>query len=204
MRPRKRRPLNGGRRQPNPTPATPLARRRKRMFQQTGWGPMGFLLLICGGVLAWYFPFALSPPHRPGENGQETASPDTQKAPANPRRRALPSSPLIDPQRFDFYRVLPEARVTVTEQASPRPRAVSEPGTYLVQAGVFSTQSDADKVKARLALLGLVGEIQPLENQGKPAYRVRIGPINNPDELNRTRTRLGNNNIEFLVIPIAD
>ena len=44
---------------------------------------------------------------------------------------------------------------------------VTVPGTYVVQAGAFPDFAEADKVKARLALLGIVAEIQTAEADGR-------------------------------------
>ena len=104
--------------------------------------------------------------------------------------------------------MLPDAEVDVAEQ--PRatgavgPPPVSMPGTYVVQAGAFPNFAEADKVKARLALLGVVSEIQTADANGTTFHRVRIGPIDNLDELNRLRARLRQNGIEYLVIPVGD
>ena len=78
------------------------------------------------------------------------------------------------------------------------------PGTYVVQAGAFPDFAEADKVKARLALLGVVSEIQAAETNGRQFHRVRIGPIDNVDALNRLRVRLRQNGIEYLVIPVSE
>ena len=90
-----------------------------------------------------------------------------------------------------------------------RPRAaapplVSVPGTYVVQAGAFPDFAAADKVKARLALLGVVSEIQVADAGGTRFHRVRIGPIENLDQLNRLRARLRQNGIDHQVIPIGE
>ena len=78
------------------------------------------------------------------------------------------------------------------------------PGTYVVQAGAFPDFAEADKVKARLALLGIVAEIQTAEAEGRTFHRVRIGPIDNLDQLNRLRARLRQSRIDFMVIPVAE
>jgi cell division protein FtsN len=104
--------------------------------------------------------------------------------------------------------MLPDAEVEVTEQpktsrtAAPPP--VSVPGTYVVQAGAFPDFAAADKVKARLALLGVVSEIQTVDANGVQFHRVRIGPIENLAELNRLRARLRQNGIEHQVIPVGE
>ncbi|MDQ1303206.1 MAG: hypothetical protein QG595_1189, partial [Pseudomonadota bacterium] len=71
-------------------------------------------------------------------------------------------------------------------------------------AGAFPEFADADAVKARLALLGVVAEIQSAEADGRRFHRVRIGPIDDLDKLNRLRARLRQNRIEFMLIPVAE
>jgi cell division protein FtsN len=104
--------------------------------------------------------------------------------------------------------MLPDAEVEVAEEPqTPRvvaPPLVSLPGTYVVQAGAFPDFAAADKVKARLALLGVVSEIQVSDASGALFHRVRIGPIDNLDELNRLRARLRQNGIEHQVIPVGE
>ena len=55
----------------------------------------------------------------------------------------------------------------------------------IAAAGAFPEFADADAVKARLALLGIVAEIQSAEADGRRFHRVRIGPIDDLDKLNR-------------------
>mgnify|MGYP003493597344 CR=1 FL=1 len=62
----------------------------------------------------------------------------------------------------------------------------------------------ASRFTRRLALLGIVSEIQAADANGARFHRVRIGPIDNLDQLNRLRTRLRQNGIEYLVIPVGE
>lgn len=163
---------------------------------------MGALLVACGGLLAWYFRSALSRP--PGD-----ASPLAAVARSPGKSRAAQVPPATeDANRFEFYEMLPDAEVEVAEQANPaRPAApppVSRPGTYVIQAGAFPNFADADTVKARLALLGVVSVIQTAQANGGVFHRVRIGPIENLNEINRLRARLGQNGIEYQVIPVGE
>ncbi len=48
---------------------------------------------------------------------------------------------------------------------------------YALQAGAFRLYSQADRVKARLALLGIEAHIDGGESGGSSIYRVRIGPL---------------------------
>lgn len=190
--------------------ATGLRRRRNRRRSSAGLPrgfAMGIVLLVCTGLVAWYFRAALDAAFTPQEGApsveQKPAGKDGKPAPA---KEAPPPAEATD--RFEFYDMLPDAEVEVTEQPKASgpggPPPVSVPGTYVVQAGAFPNFAEADKVKARLALLGVVSEIQTADANGTTFHRVRIGPIDDLNELNRLRARLRQNGIEYLVIPVGE
>ena len=64
---------------------------------------------------------------------------------------------------------------------NPTGRAASQQSTgakgYVLQAGAFRLYSQADRVKARLALLGIEAHIDSGESGGSSIYRVRVGPL---------------------------
>ena len=56
-------------------------------------------------------------------------------------------------------------------------------------------------MKAQLALLGVEAVIQTTEVADKGMlHRVRVGPYRNLDEANRTRSLLGQNNIQVTLV----
>ena len=56
-------------------------------------------------------------------------------------------------------------------------------------------------MKARLALSGWEAVVQPVSLPDKSQrYRVRLGPYDNTDELNRVKTELGNRGFDVSVI----
>ncbi len=181
------------------------SRRKRRSHNRRSAGPsrgivVGLLLLVCAGVL-WFYRSALELV----PDGAPAAATSTAPAPA----AAEPESAVAEgSDRFEFYDMLPDAEVEVPEQPETSGGAilapVSVPGTYVIQAGAFPNFGEADKVKARLALLGIVSEIQAADANGARFHRVRIGPIDNLDQLNRLRTRLRQNGIEYLVIPVGE
>jgi cell division protein FtsN len=176
---------------------------------------MGVLLLVSTGLLAWYFRSALTtalegpPPVIASESTQaaKQASKSAGRSPGKPSAEQKTAATEAT-DRFQFYTMLPDAEVEVAEQlktSSPAaPPPVSVPGTYVVQAGAFPDFAAADKVKARLALLGVVSAIQTAHANGVQFHRVRIGPFENLDELNRLRARLQQNGIEHQVIPVGE
>ncbi|MGD8743569.1 MAG: SPOR domain-containing protein [Granulosicoccaceae bacterium] len=108
--------------------------------------------------------------------------------------------------RFDFYTILPEMEVAVPEEDLPitsnnKAKTVASPGSYILQAGAFRQLEQADRMKAELALLGIEANIQSvtIDNQST-WHRVRIGPYSNLEQLNKTRQRLRDNNINAMLL----
>jgi cell division protein FtsN len=109
--------------------------------------------------------------------------------------------------RFDFYEILPQFEVVVPEvESATRPVArsqpVEEPGSYVLQAGSFSALGDADRLKARIALLGIESRIQRVEIDDDVFHRVRIGPISDLEQLNRTRRQLRDAHVDTLLMKL--
>jgi len=115
--------------------------------------------------------------------------------------------------RFDFYTLLPELEVVIPDgdyEVQPEPEPVVRPepstsapvttGSYRLQAGSFRSAEEADRLRARLVLLGVEADIQTVKVNNQTWHRVRVGPFNNLDELNTVRKRLGNHSIKTLVM----
>jgi len=81
-----------------------------------------------------------------------------------------------------------------TSQAEP------DRSTYVLQAGAFKGQEDAESMKLKLALIGFEARIQPAEVNGVTFYRVRVGPFGQLDDMTRARNRLAENGIETSVL----
>ena len=106
---------------------------------------------------------------------------------------------------FEFYDVLPAFEVVVPDaeddfREDPRTVARARSGNYIIQAGAFATEGDADRMQARLALLGFESRIQRVSVDDSDYLRVRIGPVEDLAELNRIRRRLREERIDYLLI----
>jgi cell division protein FtsN len=79
--------------------------------------------------------------------------------------------------------------------------AAKLPERFWLQAGSFTSETDAENLKARLAFAGWQASIQQgvLPDKGT-RYRVRLGPYDNTDELNRMRNDLARNGFDVSVI----
>lgn len=124
-------------------------------------------------------------------------------------------APEQERRRFDFYNLLPDMEVVIPEReqpatpgGSPPPETTlePEPGTrYIMQAGSFQSFADADRMKANLALLGVESHIEQVTiDDGSRWHRVRIGPIDDFEQMVSTRERLADNDIEVMLIRVRE
>ena len=110
--------------------------------------------------------------------------------------------------RFKFYDMLPNFEVVIPEEDTvvsndSRPEPLDTPGIYVLQAGSFSSHNDADRMKARLAMLGISSRIQKVSVDEKDYHRVRIGPVDSLDQLNTLRSQLRDAEVDIMVIRVG-
>lgn len=135
-------------------------------------------------------------------NGGEQITPApaaTVEAPAEKPQNA-------EKPRFDFYTILPGTEEPATEKDIKQQDPASASKTqYYLQAGAFQNESDADNLKAKLALMGIEASIQTATVPDKGVWhRVRVGPYNNVDDLNRVRGTLTQNGITASLVKVHD
>jgi len=75
---------------------------------------------------------------------------------------------------------------------------------YVLQAGSYRNEADADRVRAQLALQGVNAKVQRVAVDTDVWHRVRIGPISSLEELNRVRRQLRAAEVDALVIRVGD
>jgi cell division protein FtsN len=166
-------------------------------------------LAIAGGV-AWYIlkgpsPFVSNAQHEAVKLAPEPAKP----APA-PAVKTAPSSAGVEAAsgvgegkpRFEFYKVLTDKQDTTpmpAEKGSGKPGQKAQSGAkevYYLQAGSFPSAEDADKMKARLSMLGMDVSVQTATIPDKGTWhRVRLGPYKGADEMNKVSAMLKQNGV---------
>ena len=125
----------------------------------------------------------------------------------------VPSQGHVDTSKptFEFYTMLPEMEVAVsdeevlerpsTEVSTDKDKVLA--GSYVLQVGSFRQLTDADRLKANLALLGLEAQIQTVSINGEETWhRVRVGPYDKSTRLNEARNRLKDNKINSILLKI--
>ncbi len=113
------------------------------------------------------------------------------------------------PPKYDFYEMLPKFEVVVPEKErdvrADLPAApVSSPGVYVLQAGSYRNQPDAERMRSMLAKQGIEATVQRVQVDADVWHRVRIGPIRDLKQLNDTRASLRKADIDVIVVRIGD
>ena len=167
-----------------------------------------FVGLVLGVVIAAGVVWYLNRSHSPFQNKDSSLQPADKKPGSASAPDALPSKP-GEKQRFDFYNILPGGQETAPAPKAPPPEAAVDAPVvnerYFLQAGAFGKKADADNLKGELALLGIeafVTEIT-LPEKGK-MFRVRSGPYNKAEEMNRVRTQMSQGGVQATVVKIKD
>ncbi len=189
---------------------TPV-RRRRRSKGAPAW--LWALVGLSGGLAIAYVVYLVMQPADSGRVTREISTPLEKPAQRDTRDvRKTTKKPIPPPPkpRFDFYNLLPEMEVVVPEQeirGTPTHegvKRVEQPGTYLLQAGSFPSHERADRLRARLALLGLETRIQTVSVDGNRTWhRVRVGPYKNLADLNEARALLKKNGIDAILIRLT-
>jgi cell division protein FtsN len=141
---------------------------------------------------------------REGHDGSRAPRPNP--AAQAPRETEAPVAQRAEPPKetrpkYDFYTVLAEREVQIpdnelAERAKRESTTPAPAGERMqLQAGAFGDARDAEAVKARLALLGLVARVETGTVNGKAVHRVRLGPYESARQLEAAKRQLAENGI---------
>ncbi len=123
---------------------------------------------------------------------EETISPNDESA-KNPK----------EDNKFDFYTILPETESTVTEKEIQESTLTVKKDNYFLQVGAFQDESDADNMKAELALQGFEAVVQTASIPEKGVWhRVRVGPLSDIEQINKVRGDLTTNGFNADLIKV--
>lgn len=91
------------------------------------------------------------------------------------------------------------ARV-VAARADPAPAGADDKIVYFLQAGAFREMADAENTRAKLALLGFEANISDRASDAGVLHRVRIGPYNQVEAMNKARAKLIDSGIDVAIV----
>lgn len=78
----------------------------------------------------------------------------------------------------------------------------ADPYDYFVQAGAFRTQADADAQRAKLAMMGWEARVSEREQNGRPVFRVRVGPFAKRDDAAALKEKLDGTGVESALVRV--
>ncbi len=178
-----------------------------------------FIGLVIGLVIAAAVTWYLNRANLPFQTGKAgTGEPHAEPArAAGAAPQPLPGKPGDKPgdKRFTFYDILPGKQEAVPGAAPAAPAAAAGPAaapasatktapvgeSLYLQVGAFQKPTEADNVKARLALIGVEASVKEVVVPEKGTmFRVRVGPYAQVDEMDRVRQLLTQNGIPVSVV----
>lgn len=158
---------------------------------------LALLLILALAALIWFVK------HRPA-HAVATVPPALAEEPAGPASEPVDEpgqdSAGQNPERFEFYDILPNQKVLPTRQIDNKPPRAGSAGqatrpaameTRWLQAGAFTSATEADRRRAQIRLLGLPARVQEgRDSQGRHLHRVLAGPFNSDSSLDGARRAL--------------
>jgi len=162
--------------------------------------------LAIGVLLAWLIQLVIYGMRNP-DSGLNHLIASTKPLPGTKKTDNSASQKNKKPKPdYDFYTILPETETPLTDREWVRQKSepVEKGVSYMLQAASYSAYSDADQLKAKLILNGLTSSIQKvsIENKGT-YYRVRVGPFDTSQQVDRARATLATLGIKPMLLKIA-
>jgi len=182
----------------------------------------GYIWMLAGLAIGLFAAFLVFLSKQPAEDVSFTQAVKQELKKAREEKKAEPVKTEKDvaqkaddskeKPRFEFYTILSELEVFVPEpeiedtkpatQIQTPSNTISTSKKYILQAGSFKNNEDAERLKATLALLGVQSSIQSVSINNDDWHRVRIGPFSNPNQLHDTLSTLKQNNIQAMTMEL--
>lgn len=86
--------------------------------------------------------------------------------------------------------------------APPAPTTSSEGPRYLIQAGAFRGSTEAEALKAKIAMTGEIARVEVAQINGNTVHRVRMGPYPNASALAAAKAALASHGITAQAIKV--
>jgi len=132
--------------------------------------------------------------------------PESSHKPVEIVRQPVPYPNISSVETPQFAAIQPRSIPTepIQQPVAPQIKSVSAKEKFFLQAGAFRKNDEAENMKARLALLGVLASIQPIDLAEKGTwYRVRVGPFTKKEDVDETSASLKENGIatQFIKTP---
>ena len=162
-------------------------KKKTRKSQVPGWVWL-FTGIVTGVFISFLAYLAdITPASEPPQKAAKTA-------------KAKPKPEHSSTTKFDFYTLLPEREVIVPVERDDVDSEPTQAMRYILQAGSFKSAADADRLRARLILLGLDARIEDVSANGELWHRVQVGPFEDRSRLSKARGILVDQGIDTLLL----
>lgn len=162
--------------------------------------------LVCGAVLSGlYFGYQENEPGSFGSGLRELLKEKDRPPPETetPKNADQPKKPERKVE-LDFHEILPNIDEVIAESETVEDEEPVEDRPdrlYILQAGSYKKESDAEHVKAKLALAGFEAVIQRVNINDKGTYyRVRMGPYTSRRTMQQHKKRLAEQGVNALAL----
>lgn len=87
--------------------------------------------------------------------------------------------------------------------AASKPEVADDKYIYFLQIGAFKEVADAESARAKLAMIGVEANVSDKASENGVLHRVRVGPFDSFDGMNKMRAKLSENSVETAVVRSA-
>ncbi len=196
------------RKAPRPRVGKRPQRKPPRRGGQASFRPWGYVSLVLAFVVVVILVIpvirhSIRTADRLEQRGHPALPKTPQPKPPTPAQRQAEKT-------FSFYQLLTQPHFEISHPDQVKNartdyghHPVRQPGQYLIQVGSFRHKARASRLRAQLALWGIVAQIRSARvPDGAIWNRVEIGPINHLRELNTVRTALARHHVATLLIQL--
>nr|WP_315484774.1 SPOR domain-containing protein [uncultured Undibacterium sp.] len=87
--------------------------------------------------------------------------------------------------------------------AASKPEVADDKYIYYLQIGAFKEIAEAESARAKLALVGVEASVSEKNNDGNILHRVRVGPFDHADAMNKMRAKLSEGGVDTAIVRSA-
>lgn len=166
--------------------------------------------LVCGAVLtSLYLGYQQNEPGRFGSGIRSLLEQDDRPARQAEQAAAEKAREPAPTLKLDYHEVLPNIDQVLSESEligdDDEPVDARPVYQYILQAGSYRAERDAESMKAQLALAGFEAVIQKVNIQSKGTYyRVRLGPYQSKRRLNLHKKQLARHGVNAMAIRLDE
>ena len=91
----------------------------------------------------------------------------------------------------------------VAASNAAKTEAADEKYIYFLQIGAFKEAADAESARAKVAVIGIEANVTEKAGENGVLRRVRVGPFESFDAMNKMRAKLSENSVETAIVRSA-